>query len=225
MQKSRCCLHRRSCKSFLTALCFSSSAFPAGVPLHLSHGEQRLAQLRSRAGWAAYRAGGLHGHRPQPPLRHLPCDPLRQEAPDGESVPGAPPVGSAGCWGPALTCLPLSVLQIMMDIDGKHEWRDCIEVPGVRLPRGYYFGTSSITGDLSGTALHAPYWRVLPCMPLTGPNSGHVSLGRPGVRASWAELWQAGAHACSPSCILVCRAQLAQAWGRLAQLCLGAIRC
>lgn len=40
----------------------------------------------------------------------------------------------------------------MMDIDGKHEWRDCIEVPGVRLPRGYYFGTSSLTGDLSGTA-------------------------------------------------------------------------
>ncbi|XP_047707791.1 VIP36-like protein isoform X5 [Prionailurus viverrinus] len=40
-------------------------------------------------------------------------------------------------------------LTIMMDIDGKHEWRDCIEVPGVRLPRGYYFGTSSITGDLS----------------------------------------------------------------------------
>lgn len=40
-----------------------------------------------------------------------------------------------------------------MDIDGKHEWRDCIEVPGVRLPRGYYFGTSSITGDLSGTAV------------------------------------------------------------------------
>lgn len=41
----------------------------------------------------------------------------------------------------------------MMDIDGKHEWRDCLEMPGVRLPRGYYFGTSSITGDLSGTAL------------------------------------------------------------------------
>ncbi|XP_031223034.1 VIP36-like protein isoform X1 [Mastomys coucha] len=40
-------------------------------------------------------------------------------------------------------------LTIMMDIDGKHEWRDCIEMPGVRLPRGYYFGTSSITGDLS----------------------------------------------------------------------------
>ena len=49
----------------------------------------------------------------------------------------------------------------MMDIDGKHEWRDCIEVPGVRLPRGYYFGTSSITGDLSGTAVRAPYWPYL----------------------------------------------------------------
>uniref|UniRef100_A0A493TRZ3 Lectin, mannose binding 2 like n=1 Tax=Anas platyrhynchos platyrhynchos TaxID=8840 RepID=A0A493TRZ3_ANAPP len=40
-------------------------------------------------------------------------------------------------------------LTVMIDIDGKHEWRDCIDVPGVRLPRGYYFGTSSVTGDLS----------------------------------------------------------------------------
>ncbi|XP_030884613.1 VIP36-like protein [Leptonychotes weddellii] len=48
-------------------------------------------------------------------------------------------------------------LTIMMDIDGKHEWRDCIEVPGVRLPRGYYFGTSSITGDLSGTVTRTLY--------------------------------------------------------------------
>ncbi|KAM7028760.1 VIP36-like protein [Acridotheres tristis] len=39
--------------------------------------------------------------------------------------------------------------QVLIDIDGKHEWRDCIDVPGVRLPRGYYFGTSSVTGDLS----------------------------------------------------------------------------
>jgi mannose-binding-like lectin 2 len=35
----------------------------------------------------------------------------------------------------------------MMDIHGKHEWRDCTEVPS--LPLGYYFGTSSITGDFS----------------------------------------------------------------------------
>ncbi|KYO40276.1 VIP36-like protein [Alligator mississippiensis] len=40
-------------------------------------------------------------------------------------------------------------LTVMIDIDGKHEWRDCVDVPGVRLPRGYYFGTSSVTGDLS----------------------------------------------------------------------------
>ncbi|XP_074708580.1 VIP36-like protein isoform X3 [Strix uralensis] len=39
--------------------------------------------------------------------------------------------------------------EVLIDIDGKHEWRDCIDVPGVRLPRGYYFGTSSVTGDLS----------------------------------------------------------------------------
>lgn len=43
--------------------------------------------------------------------------------------------------------------QVLIDIDGKQEWRDCIDVPGVRLPRGYYFGTSSVTGDLSGTAV------------------------------------------------------------------------
>lgn len=43
-------------------------------------------------------------------------------------------------------------VQVLIDIDGKHEWRDCIDVPGVHLPRGYYFGTSSVTGDLSGTA-------------------------------------------------------------------------
>lgn len=46
--------------------------------------------------------------------------------------------------------------QVLIDIDGKHEWRDCIDVPGVRLPRGYYFGTSSVTGDLSGTAWRGP---------------------------------------------------------------------
>ncbi|XP_058876440.1 VIP36-like protein isoform X3 [Acipenser ruthenus] len=40
-------------------------------------------------------------------------------------------------------------LTVMIDIDGKHEWRDCLDVPGVRLPLGYYFGVSSVTGDLS----------------------------------------------------------------------------
>ncbi|RXN09874.1 VIP36 isoform X2 [Labeo rohita] len=40
-------------------------------------------------------------------------------------------------------------LTIMLDINGQHEWRDCLDVPGVRLPQGFYFGVSAITGDLS----------------------------------------------------------------------------
>ncbi|KAL4646538.1 VIP36-like protein [Arapaima gigas] len=40
-------------------------------------------------------------------------------------------------------------LTVMIDVDGKQEWRDCLDVPGVRLPLGYYFGASSVTGDLS----------------------------------------------------------------------------
>ncbi|KAK3539167.1 hypothetical protein QTP86_027614 [Hemibagrus guttatus] len=40
-------------------------------------------------------------------------------------------------------------LTVMMDIEGKQEWKDCVEIPGVHLPQGYYFGASSLTGDLS----------------------------------------------------------------------------
>ncbi|XP_061703639.1 lectin, mannose-binding 2-like a isoform X1 [Syngnathoides biaculeatus] len=40
-------------------------------------------------------------------------------------------------------------LTVMLDIDGQHEWRDCLDLPGVRLPKGFYFGASAITGDLS----------------------------------------------------------------------------
>ncbi|XP_062399158.1 lectin, mannose-binding 2-like b [Sardina pilchardus] len=40
-------------------------------------------------------------------------------------------------------------LTLMMDIDGKREWRECLDVPGVHMPVGYYFGASSATGDLS----------------------------------------------------------------------------
>ncbi|CAF99190.1 unnamed protein product [Tetraodon nigroviridis] len=41
-------------------------------------------------------------------------------------------------------------LTVMIDIDGQHEWRDCLDLPGVQLPRGYYFGATALTGDLSG---------------------------------------------------------------------------
>ena len=38
----------------------------------------------------------------------------------------------------------------MIDIDDKNEWKECIDIGGVRLPTGYYFGASAATGDLSG---------------------------------------------------------------------------
>uniref|UniRef100_A0A8C5X315 L-type lectin-like domain-containing protein n=1 Tax=Malurus cyaneus samueli TaxID=2593467 RepID=A0A8C5X315_9PASS len=123
------------------------SRYPtACVPLHLGHGEQRLADVRPRPRRAPHGAGRLHGPGAQPQPRHLPGHPLRQEEAHGEfcpfhggfSVPRVP----VGLREP----LPR---QVLIDIDGKHEWRDCIDVPGVRLPRGYYFGTSSVTGDLS----------------------------------------------------------------------------
>ncbi|KAJ8338481.1 hypothetical protein SKAU_G00374470 [Synaphobranchus kaupii] len=40
-------------------------------------------------------------------------------------------------------------LTVMVDIEDKNEWKECIDIGGVRLPTGYYFGGSSATGDLS----------------------------------------------------------------------------
>ncbi|XP_068559420.1 lectin, mannose-binding 2-like b isoform X2 [Cebidichthys violaceus] len=40
-------------------------------------------------------------------------------------------------------------LTLMVDVDGKQEWKDCADVTGLRLPSGYFFGASSATGDLS----------------------------------------------------------------------------
>ncbi|KAG8522044.1 VIP36-like protein [Galemys pyrenaicus] len=39
-------------------------------------------------------------------------------------------------------------LMTMVDVKGKHEWRDHTEVPGVHQPWDYYFGASPITGHL-----------------------------------------------------------------------------
>ena len=38
----------------------------------------------------------------------------------------------------------------MTDIDGKAEWKTCIDVSGIKLPTGYFFGISSATGELAG---------------------------------------------------------------------------
>lgn len=45
---------------------------------------------------------------------------------------------------------PSSDLQVMVDADGKQEWKDCADITGLHLPMGYFFGASSATGDLSG---------------------------------------------------------------------------
>ena len=39
------------------------------------------------------------------------------------------------------------------DIEGKNAWLQCFSVDGVRLPTGYYFGVSAVTGDLTGENL------------------------------------------------------------------------
>ncbi|AWP07031.1 putative VIP36-like protein isoform 2 [Scophthalmus maximus] len=40
-------------------------------------------------------------------------------------------------------------LTLMVDVDGKQEWKHCADITGLRLPTGYFFGASSATGDLS----------------------------------------------------------------------------
>jgi len=40
-------------------------------------------------------------------------------------------------------------LTVKLDIDNKQAWSDCMEIPGVRLPTGYFFGISASTGDLT----------------------------------------------------------------------------
>ena len=37
-----------------------------------------------------------------------------------------------------------------MDVDDKNEWRDCVDVRGVKLPTGLHFGASAATGQLAG---------------------------------------------------------------------------
>ncbi|CAB1318552.1 unnamed protein product [Coregonus sp. 'balchen'] len=60
-------------------------------------------------------------------------------------------------------------VEIMIDIDGQHEWRDCLDIPGYGCPRGYYFGASAITGDLSGST---PSNTIMMCLPETVPADG-----------------------------------------------------
>ncbi|XP_077376844.1 lectin, mannose-binding 2-like b [Festucalex cinctus] len=40
-------------------------------------------------------------------------------------------------------------LMVMLDVDGKDIWKNCVNITGIHLPTGYYLGASSATGDLS----------------------------------------------------------------------------
>ncbi|XP_054630285.1 VIP36-like protein isoform X2 [Dunckerocampus dactyliophorus] len=40
-------------------------------------------------------------------------------------------------------------LTVMVDVDGKQIWKDCVDIIGLRMPIGYYLGASSATGDLA----------------------------------------------------------------------------
>ncbi|KAF7655052.1 hypothetical protein LDENG_00061630 [Lucifuga dentata] len=40
-------------------------------------------------------------------------------------------------------------LTLMINVDGKREWKECADISGLRLPVGYFFGASSATGDLT----------------------------------------------------------------------------
>ncbi|XP_061622383.1 VIP36-like protein isoform X1 [Phyllopteryx taeniolatus] len=40
-------------------------------------------------------------------------------------------------------------LTVMIDVDGKQIWKNCVDIPGLHLPKGYYLGASSATGELS----------------------------------------------------------------------------
>lgn len=51
------------------------------------------------------------------------------------------------------------VLQVMVDVDDRNEWKECIDIGGVRLPTGYFFGASAATGDLSGRQMFTPQKR------------------------------------------------------------------
>lgn len=55
----------------------------------------------------------------------------------------------------------------MVDVDDKNDWKECIDIGGVRLPTGYYFGASAATGDLSGNPtlyclMYVDPWPVIP---------------------------------------------------------------
>lgn len=61
-------------------------------------------------------------------------------------------------------CFCASSVQVMVDVDGKGEWRACADITGLRLPIGYYFGASSATGELSGVKSQQSPGGLITCL-------------------------------------------------------------
>lgn len=75
----------------------------------------------------------------------------------------------------------------MTDLEDRSEWKNCVDITGVRLPTGYYFGASAGTGDLSGECARLccqqltsffifPSLLVCPCWPAAVTWPLHLSL-------------------------------------------------
>lgn len=71
----------------------------------------------------------------------------------------------------------------MTDLEDKNEWKNCIDITGVRLPTGYYFGASAGTGDLSGEWAEQGVKSVLTFPGLLGACdiAGHLLLELPSL--------------------------------------------
>lgn len=132
--------------------CFNpllSSPSPALLPLHFSHGEQRHGEVRPRQRWPLVGAGGLLGRDPEQRSRHVPRHSLLQGTTDCRWR-HRPAVSQRCCKDSHSVHFAVCLLQVMVDVDDKNEWKECIDIGGVRLPTGYFFGASAATGDLSG---------------------------------------------------------------------------
>lgn len=111
-----------------------------------------------------------------------------------------PREGAGLAWwrwvGSTAVCENRVFAQVMTDVEDKNEWKNCIDIAGVRLPTGYFFGASAGTGDLSGEeALLAGVSAQGPSRSRSSPCRGGDRLR--GAAASWAR--PLGAEGRSPS--------------------------
>ncbi|KAF2363153.1 Legume-like lectin [Trinorchestia longiramus] len=93
-------------------------------------------------------------------------------------------------------------LEVRTSIDGGNTYADCFNVPGVKLPTGYYFGVSAVTGDLcdnhdvisiktydlvplEGDESLEDRSRVVPSASFFEPPRDHVDDPKPSTLSTW----------------------------------------